>query len=389
MKKTLITILLAVIMSVGVFTSTGNNIYAASNDDVYIDNGYGYFWTSYNDVNYITYEYTYYVGDVLYSELDKVKTTQSVCSLDEENYQYYFLIDEKTLSYKIWNMQLYSEEIVYPEEIEYTYSENTTIDNVELRLKTIFINDDSLIKRLLYSEILGNHYQFILNFNAVDESGLDIPMDSIYSLSVKYDLLTTTLGVKTSKEVVKEIYATEEGDILDVWPDYYASIKTYNIDWQNLITESSYDGFDWQVTICEVAEVWGQDKTLDQTQVLTISYYYNDVFYENTTVEHEPIPEEEIIEEGTSLENIMDLFTETKNILTLILFVGGFIVLIITLMYINNFIKGLWYVIKFVFWKIPKFILYQLPKGIWAVLKFLFIPRKKRKEQKRYVGRYI
>lgn len=390
MKKTLVTILLAIIMSVGVYTSTDNVIYAAESNPINIEGGKGYFWTSYGDVDYITYEYTYYMDDVLYSELDRVKASAEANTIDNSNYQYSFNLDSKTLSFRVWNLVLSSEEIVYPEEtLEYNFSEETSISNVQLRLKTIFIDDDMLIKKFLTSDIIGSHYEFILNFNVEDVLGETIPIDSIYSLSVKYDLLSNTWGIfNSSKEVKKEIFATEEGDILDVWPDYYASIKMDAIDWRNNITESDYSGFDWAVSICTVDQVWKEEKTLDQTQVLTISYYYNGVFYEDSIVEHDPIDTEEIIEEGSPWESLSETFSSLETTLTLIVTLVILIVVILALIYVNNLIKmvihifkGAWFLLKLVFIKIPI--------GIWKALKFLFIPKNKRKEHKKYVGRYI
>ncbi|MCF7924806.1 MAG: hypothetical protein K9L64_06870 [Candidatus Izimaplasma sp.] len=143
------------------------------------------------------------------------------------------------------------------------------------------------------------------------------------------------------------------------------------------------------------------DVTLDQTTILTISYYYNGVFYEDAEVVDDPYDYQDIIDvvpgTTTPLPDWWDLLAnigEMAKWLQVTIYVALALIVILVVSFIFRIITLIRFVFKLIIWmikiiyKVLKFIVIQIPKGIMGFIIFLVVPSNKRKERSN-VSRYL
>ncbi|XMB71448.1 hypothetical protein RJI07_04845 [Mycoplasmatota bacterium WC30] len=407
MKKTLITILLTILMSAGIFFSAGSVSVSAAvlplGYEVDKENTTGTFTTDFDNIELAIIEYTYYSNEILMSELIEVDLVPESCEIGTDNILYSFVLPEEALSFKIWRVVTDSDLIKsLSGSFEYINSPETSVSAVETRIRKIYINDDLITKEyapISYGGILSHSYTFKMHFNVEDKLGNKVPIDRIHSLNVEYDVITTVLLIEDINHVEKNIVATEDRN-MSVWPFIIpASVHTY-------INESIDSNYDWMVELANLADADGPLPTntvsIDQTSILTISYYYEGVFFEEIDVVDEPYDSGDIIDvipgTTTPLPGWLDLLSNIDDMakwIQIVIYVGIgiFVILLITLVLrifsIIQFIgKGLILVFKAA-GKIVKFIVIEIPKGIMKFIIFLVVPSERRKERNRNVSRYL
>lgn len=415
MKKTLVSILLTILMSAGIIFSASS---VSANTlplgySVAKNSNSGLIVVDYEDLEKAIIEYTYYSNGILMSEL--LEKDLNYVSSDDNTYTYTFSLPEDALSFKVWRVVTSDDTIKsLTGSFEYIYSPETAISEVETRIKTLYINDDLITKELVpisYGGIMSSSYVFNMHFNVEDALGNPVPIDRIHSLNVEYDVISTTLFfIKTINHYEKTIEATEERN-MTVWPFITpASVQTY-------IKASIDSNYEWMVELASIPDADGlfpfNEVTLDQTTILTISYYYNDVFFEDIEVVDEPYDYQDIIEvipgTTTELPGWLDLLKNIDQLarwMQIMFYVAiGIAVLLAVMLLIKliNTIKlilqGIWFVVKFIYnvfvlffktlFKVSKFIVIGIPKGIIDIIIFLVVPKEKRRERKTNASRYI
>jgi|GEM_PF-1161483 len=426
MKKALVTFLIVFMISAGIIFPAVSPVYADGGVNVISigkTSSVGYFYLPDEGYQRAMIEYTFMSNDILFSTLVDKIITPNGSNLDGTAYRYEVNLPAETLSYKVWRVvSQYNNSQSTLGANEYLVS-GSGIDDVETRLKTIYITEDYITKERVFSDI-STQYKFNMHFNVDDAMGETIPIDHIHSLKAEFDVVSSSLFglVKTTSHVIKDIEATETRNAT-IWPYIYPATVVNNIqesyygEDDNILGNEDYD---WMVTIGTFSApgIIGSDITLDQTTVLSISYYYDGVFYQDMEVVDEPYDSEDIdivipgtttvIEDGWS--SIFSWVTDNwQLILKGLAVVAGFIivgkvlsaikafmdVLKFILQGIWLFIKGIGYVIKYFFLAIGYvlyFIVIMIPKGIGKSLYWLFVPsdkRLRRKEHAYYDSRSI
>ncbi|MBI9009636.1 MAG: hypothetical protein JEZ05_06350 [Tenericutes bacterium] len=412
MKKTLITIILTILLSVGAFASA--DIVSAEETSV-IPLGYSVvrrndstleFTVSMENLEKAIIEYSFYRNEILMSKLLEVDISHEYCIFGTDQNVYAMNLPEEALSVIVWRVITDSEEIKsLSGSFEYEESPETAISEVEARLKTIYVENDLITKELGLTSIGGivaaNSYTFKMYFNLEDIDSNRIPIDEIYSLEVEYDIKYKYLGFinGSSEHVVKSIVATEQRNAT-YWPFIIPeSVKT------NIETSGELE-YDWVVNLGTYRDADGvlplSDVTLDQTTILTISYFYNGVFYDSETVVDEPYDSSDIIDviPGTIdpitsiIDKVIDSIGNLGSTLSVILAVLLVILLIAGIILFKSLVKTIIGILKAVWWSLKavylfvRFVVYIIPKTLIKAIVFLFIPKTKRKE--RYnASRYI
>jgi len=442
MKKTLITLLFVIVMSAGIFFSADSVSAYALPVGYTVDNTeYGHeFTTDYDNLEYAVIEYSYYQSDVLMSRLIKVDLNLTDSNSALGTYTYGFTLPEEALSFIIWRVITESEQIKsLTGSFEYVESPETAISEVQVRIKIIYIEDDLITRESTLTDLgsfLQTEYVFKMHFNLEDVDGQSIPVDRITSLTVTYNVVSTTWSwvgkITTTDPVTKDIQATTTTP-LQVWPYFYPASVVNNIE------ESISDDYDWMVRLGSYDYMWpAKDVTIDQTSILTISYLYDGVFYDSLEVQDEPYEEEDVVDvaPGTvdPLVPLMDTVIEwleqfdtalrwvimivfailamaiiflvvwvLKMVIAIpkaIITIGKFFLAVFKYIYL-----AIYYLVKYViktlvfirklFYQIVRFILkilISIPGWIMSMILFLVLPsekRKYRKESASNVSRYI
>ncbi len=407
MKKALITILLMITMSAGIIFSADIVLSAESiplTYEVTKDDDRGSILVNFDNLKTAILEYTFYSNDILMSRLDTVNLILEGSEIGTDRTWYSFSLPSETLSFKVWRVVDSEDQIKSLDgDHEYVHGEGTSISDVETRLKTLYILDDLITKEAVYSET-AEVWKFNMHFNVIDSEGNQVPIDKIHSLKVEYNVIKSMFfgAWKTNQAITKEIIATETRNAM-IWPYIIPQSVINNIQESyhnandNTIGNEDYD---WMVNLgtFSVSRLTGSDVALDKTSVLSISYYYEGVFFEDQVVVDEPYDDEDIIPviPGTTdpLVSISEWFTDLGSKIQFIL-MG--IVVIIALVFISLVFKGLaavktvivmLYKLIAFFVKAMSFILLGIPKWIINTIVFLVIPRTKRKEQS-HVSRYL
>lgn len=408
MKKTLIIIMLF-IMSAGAFASADVVLASEVNSTSSIPTGQEItrlnrnsmeFYVSMGNLSEAIIEYSYYANNILVSELEHVNLSMVTGNSTESSYNYVFSLPEDALSVIIWRVITNEDKIKSLNgTFEYTNSSENAISEVDARIKKIFIEDDFIAREYVpisYGGTLSSAARFKMYFDLVDEFGNTIPIDYITSLEVEYDLITYIgFGAITvsNNHYVKTIEATVTRSAT-YWPFIVPETVINNIDEAPVSSE-----YDWYVTLGEYQDADGivefHDVVLDQTTMISISYFYQGVFYEREAVQDEPYDADDIVDviPGTTEEltwlNLIEGFLEnTDSTIRIILYAIVLIATILLLVLLKNVLGGVFWIIKAI-WNIIVFIVWKVPKGILAVLKGLFIPSNKRRERKKNANRYI
>ncbi|MCF7924805.1 MAG: hypothetical protein K9L64_06865 [Candidatus Izimaplasma sp.] len=173
MKKTLITLLLTVMMSAGIWFSAGTVLADTIplSFTVVKNSTSGSFTVDYDNLDLAIVEYTYYSNNILMSELINAELTNEGCEIGTNNNVYSFSLPEEALSFKIWRV-VTSNDIIksLTGSFEYINSPETSVSAVETRIKTLYINDDLITKEvspISYGGTLSFAYVFNMHFKVV------------------------------------------------------------------------------------------------------------------------------------------------------------------------------------------------------------------------------
>ena len=401
MKKALTSIIIAIIVSAGILFSADMNTVSASTIPLTYEldktNTQGYITISEENLVKAIVEYTFYSNGILMSKLESIDLVFESCEIGSDRNNYSFILPEEALSFKVWRVIDDLDQIKSLDgDHEFISEVGTGINDVETRIKTLYINDDLITKEPGYSET-AEVWIFKMHFNVEDAEGNIIPIDRIHSLEVEYNVVKSMFfGLWSDVQAVsKVIEATEERNSM-YWPFITPQTVINHI-------QRSYanDGnFDWMVDLGShsVPRLTGSDVTIDQTSIIKISYYYQDVFYEDQVVIDEPYDEEDVVPviPGTTnpILSIGEWFASMGQTLKFIM-IGIVVIIIVLVMSLAiktiGFIKGAititYKFILFIF-KLLKFIFIGIPKAIINFIVFLIVPKNTRKEQ-RHVSRYL
>ena len=373
-----------------------------------VDDNEALFTTNYDNLVSAEVEYTYYSNEILMSQLITVDIINQGIESSTSHDVYSFTVPEEALSVTVWRVIRSDNQMnSLSGSFEYVYSEETSISAVETRIKTLYITEDLITRETAYSNLGGGAYAFRMHFNLEDSAGNDIDIDYIHSLTVEYDIVHTYLdnilsgaaGSTSTDHQVLEIIATETRNAT-YWPYIIPETVVTNIG------ESFDSDYDWMVELGTFIDIDGilpfDSVTLDQTTILTISYYFDGVFYDYVEVIDDPYDSEDIIDvvPGTTIEviNMLDevisFLDGIGDTLKWILIGLAAVLLIVVVIFFVNVVKGILWIIKTIWWviklpfKIFKFTI-KLPGYILDGIVLLFVPRKKRKERNKNVGRFI
>jgi hypothetical protein len=400
MKKALITTFIAILLSAGIFFSAGNlNVSASETENhIYIESlqvsGTDIFFeVETTDVDKVILEYSYYKETILFSRLVRLNVQKVSINTTTGLSKYHFSKPNNALSMKIWRIANDST-IRSTVNGEYIYSEATALSQVQARVKQIIVDNDLITKERIYSDSLAaKNYRFVMHFDLVDEEGVPIDIDRIIRLGAKFNVIQTGLisSTTTKNLIIEETTFYPQS----YFPFFVPERITQNID-------QSFDtNYTWMVDLGSftagphIPFIAPADITLEKTQLLTIDYVFEGVFYNDQVVIDEPYDSEDIIDviPGTTdpatglWDRLDELFGNLENsIKTIIIIVVGLgVILVLSLLFktfslVKNIFIGLW--------KIIKFIVIEIPKALVSFIKFLFIPRSNRKEREN-VNRYF
>jgi hypothetical protein len=401
MKKALATILLAIVLSAG-FVFPADIGVSAETQPVISDLAFDGSTLSFHidrSAGTAVVEYSFSANDMIMSRLVNVEIIDGSGSID---------LEEEILAIRIWRFVTDEGDYCTISSVTGTttlaMSSGASIDDVEVRLKTLYISDDLITKELTWSDFAAiQNYLYTMHFSLVDEEGASVPIDRIYALDVEYDVITTWFGIASTEHVVKEIQATETRS-MTLWPYVWPATVIDNIQ------ESDWTGdegdFDWMVNLGVYEQTWPLSSvTLDQTTLLTIDYFYEGIFYEDVTIVDEPYDEEDVVDttpggtvaaDTSFLEKVWEWITENPT--TAIAIVVGVVVFVLLARFlsalkavlefigwiIKSLAKAVGFVLKGIFlviYHVLRLFLYLIPKGILAFLAFLITPAEKRRQR--------
>jgi len=400
MKKTLITIVLAIIMSVGAFASAdivsaeeasvmplAYSIVKRTNDQLE-------FVVSMENLDTAVIEYSFFSNDVLMSRLLEVDLSHEACVIGTGENVYVMDLPEEALSVIVWRVITSDDEIKsLSGTFEYTESPETAISAVETRVKQIYV-ENKLVTREQNAVVSGiglvSGYTFRMHFDLNDENGESIPIDYIYSVSAEYDVVTSYIWGLIPGFTSHESFELVSGETrnMDGWP----FLRPYTV--YESIEESFDEGYNWLITLgsYESDKLNTKVVQIDNVELLTISYFYDGVFYDREEVQDSPYPSEGIID---VIPGTIDPVANLNSTVRIILAVLGLILLILVFIFIKGVVTTLIGIGKGIIWvfkallKIIRFIVYVIPKTLMTGIVFLFIPQSKRKERNRNASRYI
>lgn len=352
-------------------------------------------------------EYRFHEQGIVFSKL--LTTSISNVSFDGSTYRYQFILPGNAESYRVW--RVIKNETQSSVSGSHTFETSTTLMSaIQVRLKTIFIHDDLIIKKTIGARDAATAIvEFTLHFNPVDVLGNPIPIDYIHRARVEYDVVSKPLlgfGQEFRTHKVKDIQATTTIP-MQFFPYVIPSSVIQNIK------ASNQSGYAWQIVLGQFYEDflfwidgwWGT--MIDKTTVLEIDYYYNGYFYQDVPVVDEPYDMEDIVVIPPVtpedlfpsifkwiLDNPMLAISIVVGILAFSLLARFLGALQTVFQFIGFILKGIGKVLGLILKTIGfilKFILFTIPKGILQFLYFLITPAEKRRERKaiHYVNRSL
>jgi len=399
MKKALITTLLIILLSAGIIFSAGNfNVSAEETQDhIYIESldvsGYDVFFEVENaDIKEVIIEYSYYEDDLLLSKLKRFDVVKVAINTSSGLSKYHFIKPSEALSFKIWRIANDST-LRSTMNGEFIYSELTALSEVKARVKQIIVDNDLITKEEIYSSsIAARNFKFVMHFDLVDEEGETVPIDNIIRLSVRYNVIQT--GIVGNTESVSKVIEQTTFYPGTSFPFLIPERVTQNI------SHSFDEDYTWMIELGtytsgpHIPIISPGNVTIDKTQLLTIDYMYDGVFYEDQVVIDEPYDKDDVIHvyPGTTdpYESIwvrlLDLVNNLDNIFSVILIVVGGLVGIFVLSLITkafNIVKFIFKIaiglVNFVL-KIIKYIMVDIPGYLTKFILFLIVPKDRRKE---------
>lgn len=417
MKKALIILLLSLILSAGLYFNPAHGIIAEVIPTISEPGKSGttaYFFSSEPDLKQAIIEYTFLSNGVYMSKLKTMDLTLTAQNTTQTVNKYSFTIPTEALAFKVWRVITQGDYIKSVSGSNVYTSGSYSMEGIEVRLKTLYINDDLITREQSLSNtggLLQTSKQFWMHFRVVDAMGEKVPIDRIHSINVEFDVVNTYIGFIDSRtHVVKTIQATENRS-LSVWPFIYPSHVVTLIKESTHLRDDNIVGneiYDWMVNLGSYDYSWpASSVNLDQTTILTIDYYYNDVFYDDQEVVDKPYDMDDIVDVIPGTVNpATSLFTKIwdwikANPDTAIMILVGLLVTFIIgkilstikiVVEVLGFVfKGIGWIFKMIF-KVIYYILYffivLIPKGFIKFVYFLFVPYEKRQLKERNVIDY-
>ena len=402
MKKALITLILTIMLSAGIFFSADNlKINAEDNEShifiesMLVSGSDVFFETEDSYTSKIIIEYSYLQDNILFSKLDRISVQKVSIDPNTNLSKYHFKKPSNSLSFKIWRI-ISGDNIRSTANGEYILSEENALSKVEVRVKQIIVDNDLITKERQYTDNIAlKVYKFVMHFDLIDEEGNPIDIDRILRLNVKFDVIQTGAFLKAKTYTYN--FEIEETTFIPTayFPYFINESVVRNID-------SSFDeNYTWMVTLgtfqsgANIPVIAPGDVNIDKTQLLTIDYVFDGVFYEEQIVIDEPYDKDDVINviPGTTdpvtnlWEKINELFGSLDSAIEIIIAIaiGLAVIVVISLVFkVFNLAKGL----IITSYKIIKFIVIGIPKGIIKFFMFLLVPKSDRKERKN-VNRYF
>lgn len=417
MKKALIILVLSLILSAGLYFNPAHGIIADIIPTISEPGKSGtsaYFYTSEPSLKQAIIEYTFLSNGVYMSKLKTMDLTLTAQNTTQTVNKYSFVIPSEALAFKVWRVITQGDYIKSVSGSNIYVNGTYSMDGIELRLKTLYIQDDLITREQSVSSVgtlLTPSKQFYMHFSVVDALGDKVPIDRIHSIKVEYDIVKSYIGLLDFRDhVVKTIQATENRS-LTVWPFIYPSHVVTNIKESTHLRDDNIVGneiYDWMVDLGSYDYSWpASSVNLDQTTILTIDYYYNDVFYDDAEVVDKPYDMDDIVDvipgtvdPATSIwTTIWDWIKANPDTAIMILvgiiatfIIGKILSTIKIVVEVLGFVfKGIGWIFKMIF-KVIYYILYffivLIPKGFIKFVYFLFIPYEKRQLKERNVNNY-
>ncbi|MFA7097608.1 MAG: hypothetical protein WC383_14160, partial [Gammaproteobacteria bacterium] len=172
MKKALTSIIIAIIVSAGILFSADMNTVSASTIPLTYEldktNTQGYITISEENLVKAIVEYTFYSNGILMSKLESIDLVFESCEIGSDRNNYSFILPEEALSFKVWRVIDDLDQIKSLDgDHEFISEVGTGINDVETRIKTLYINDDLITKEPGYSET-AEVWIFKMHFNVED-----------------------------------------------------------------------------------------------------------------------------------------------------------------------------------------------------------------------------
>jgi len=407
MKKALISILLSIILSAGIIFSADSITIQAEESHEFIESMVVsgrdvFFEVEHPNVANVIVEYSYQVNELLFSKLVRLRTQKVSIDTSTGLTKYYFRMPSEALSFKIWRLGNNST-ISSTANGEYIRSEASALSNVDLRVKQLIIDNDLITKEFGYtSDVATRAYKFVMHFDIIDEEGNPVNISNIIRVNVRFNVVQKGLINSTTS---KEITIEENEVIVSSWavfPYFKNEIVKTNIS-------RSFDSrYTWMIDLGTYKTGIGlpggflADVTLDKTQLLTIDYVFDGVFFNDQVVIDEPYDQDDVlhVNPGTtdpytnifdSIGNLFDNLSSAFNIMIIIIIsIAAIVVLTLfsKVFSIVSFVgKAIIKLIQLKL-KILKYLMVDIPGYLIKFILFLIIPKEKRKEHI-YVSRHL
>lgn len=421
MKKALIILILSLILSAGLYFSPAHGIIADIAPTLSEPGKSGtsaFFYASDSDLKQAIVEYTFMSNGVYMSILKTMDIKLSAQNASMTVNKYAFTIPTEALAFKVWRVITDGDYIKSVSGFNVYTSGSYSMDGIELRLKTLYIYDDLITREQAVGNVgglLSTAKQFWMHFRVEDALGEKVPIDRIHSIKVEYDIVRNYVGLIDSRTHVVKTIQAQENRSMTVWPFIYPAHVITHIKQSTHLRDDNIIGneiYDWMVDLGTYDYTWpASSVNLDQTTILTIDYYYNGVFYQDSEVVDKPYDLEDVVDvlPGTTdpTESLWLKIWEwiKANPDTAVMIVVGLIAVIIIgkilstikifMDILKSVLKSAWWVIKTIFkgiyyfvYYVLKFIFVWVPMGIGKFLYFLFVPYEKRQLKERNVVDY-
>ncbi len=421
MKKALIILILSLILSAGLYFSPAHGIMADVVPTISEPGKSGtsaYFFSTDSDLKQAIVEYTFMSNGVYMSKLKTMDIKLSAQNPSMTVNKYAFTIPTEALAFKVWRVITSGDYIKSVSGNNIYTSGSYSMDGIEVRLKTLYITDDLITREQAVGNVgglLSTAKQFWMHFRVEDALGEKVPIDRIHSIKVEYDIVRNYVGLIDSRTHVVKTIQAQENRSMTVWPFIYPAHVITHIKQSTHLRDDNIIGneiYDWMVDLGTYDYTWpASSVNLDQTTILTIDYYYNGVFYQDSEVVDKPYDLEDVVDvlPGTTdpTESLWLKIWEwiKANPDTAVMIVVGLIAVIIIgkilstikifMDILKSVLKSAWWVIKTIFkgiyyfvYYVLKFIFVWVPMGIGKFLYFLFVPYEKRQLKERNVIDY-
>lgn len=410
MKKALISIILIITISAGIFFSAGSYVSAdtlRTVDSIEVDGSQVSFYAEYGYYDTIQVQYTYLEDEVLITRVDNYPVNNNSTRISDQWNQYIFTIDDRALSFII--RRAMNDSVVQQfNDNEYIESEQTRVENAQMSVHQVVINEDLITKNPVYSES-GQLYEFWIHFNAEDSEGNIIPIDQIVKATYTYEVVAKNWG---------QFYTRDSVTIdIDPYIEYDAPLFSpvfpfVTHPWvEEQIKPSDEEGFTWMIDLGTYRASskfrFVSDVNIDQTQLIRIEYYSEGEFIATDDIIDEPYDMEDIRYDGffSDIQDILvkinDALGSLGDTMRIIIYVIVAILAIILLLLVFkaiNLVIMLFKLVATLFkyaalvlkyaamagYKIAKFIMWDSTILTIKFIFYLFIPKKSRKERVLY-----